>query len=141
MSASNQKMEKEEVKKTVIELLEEDDEFEVNLCAPKNLFLFIIIFIHYHFYSLSLYLMFIIIIIAITIIIIVVIITIFICCQEFESGWNQISTTTAGQTEEKGQLWMDDWDDDDVSDEFSDQLRKQIEKNATSSSNAIAPRS
>ena len=41
---------KEVVKKTVIELLEEDDEFEVNLSVPKKyllLFLFIIIFIHY----------------------------------------------------------------------------------------------
>lgn len=83
-----------------------------------------------------------IIIIAITIIIIVVIFTTFIYCQEFESGWNQINTAIAGQTEEKGQLWMDDWDDDDVSDEFSDQLRKQIEKSAMSSNNnAVAPRS
>ena len=36
---------KEEVKKTVIELLEEDDEFEVNLSVPKNTY--------YYFYSLS----------------------------------------------------------------------------------------
>ena len=83
--------------KSVIELLEEDDEFEVSFSYDfKN------ILISQSFHC-------------------IIIIIIIIYLQEFDSNWN------VTEEAEDVQLWQDDWDDDDVRDEFTDQLRQKVE--------------
>ena len=100
--------------KTVLELLEEDDEFEVSYCEAS---------VHrqrFCWFQRKTTLL------DVQSELILIKLQLF---QEFEgANWEH----DFGKEAEDGQLWQDDWDDDDINDNFTQQLRQQIELTAAS---------
>jgi len=99
MSATDAK--KDNLPKSALELLEEDDEFEVPLPLLRTILAQLPVPNHFTLTC------------AMT--------------QEFEgSSWEDSAAKT-----EDNQLFQDDWEDDNANDDFTQQLRAQIESSST----------